>query len=332
MGMSREEAARFLGVAEDADRTAVNAAYRRCIAKYHPDANRNKSVAERKEAEKLFKKSSEARNIMLGKSEPSKQPDVESAQRSNSTNRPYRYADNNNTARRSDNHAENYGYAPRSASNRTGTDNVGRQYGDDTRAANANRYARTHAGSKASNRQSYSSAFDAMRNSTERRTFRKRVQQAPDDAERQIAGIYESDAESRYCKRTDMLKITPSTFVSIIMIALYVLVSIEDSMRTGSVGIMLNTASTIGCLIVLVKMSTYDMLVSFRIWKKLSRHLSEWSSWLILCGTEIAVLSLMSSVLYGLTGNAQGLFGIISVIGAVCLFIGLLGNILMRKH
>jgi hypothetical protein len=45
--MPRDEAARFLGVASDADAAAINEAHRRLIAKVHPDVGGNAELAAR---------------------------------------------------------------------------------------------------------------------------------------------------------------------------------------------------------------------------------------------------------------------------------------------
>lgn len=45
--MPRDEAARFLGIASDADVTAINAAHRRLISKVHPDVGGNSELAAR---------------------------------------------------------------------------------------------------------------------------------------------------------------------------------------------------------------------------------------------------------------------------------------------
>jgi hypothetical protein len=45
--MPREEAARFLGIASDADSATINEAHRRLIAKVHPDAGGNAELAAR---------------------------------------------------------------------------------------------------------------------------------------------------------------------------------------------------------------------------------------------------------------------------------------------
>ena len=44
-GMPRDDAARLLGVAPDADAATVNAAHRRLIARVHPDAGGNAELA-----------------------------------------------------------------------------------------------------------------------------------------------------------------------------------------------------------------------------------------------------------------------------------------------
>ena len=45
--MPRDEAARFLGIASDADVATINQAHRRLIAKVHPDAGGNAELAAR---------------------------------------------------------------------------------------------------------------------------------------------------------------------------------------------------------------------------------------------------------------------------------------------
>jgi hypothetical protein len=45
--MPRDEAARFLGIARDADVAAINEAHRRLIAKVHPDVGGNTELAAR---------------------------------------------------------------------------------------------------------------------------------------------------------------------------------------------------------------------------------------------------------------------------------------------
>ena len=67
MTMTREEASQILGIPYDATQKQVNDAYRKAIAKYHPDANRNKSPEEQKNAESMFKKCAQAKKVMLSK-------------------------------------------------------------------------------------------------------------------------------------------------------------------------------------------------------------------------------------------------------------------------
>ncbi|MGJ3230278.1 MAG: DnaJ domain-containing protein [Oceanicaulis sp.] len=57
-GMTRKEAAEILGVPEDADETAVRAAYRRLMKQVHPDAGGNDALAA---------KVHEARDVLLGR-------------------------------------------------------------------------------------------------------------------------------------------------------------------------------------------------------------------------------------------------------------------------
>jgi DnaJ family protein C protein 19 len=45
--MQRDEAARLLGISIDADQAAINEAYRRLIARVHPDAGGNAELAAR---------------------------------------------------------------------------------------------------------------------------------------------------------------------------------------------------------------------------------------------------------------------------------------------
>ncbi len=45
--MQRDEAARLLGISNDADQAAINEAYRRLIARVHPDAGGNAELAAR---------------------------------------------------------------------------------------------------------------------------------------------------------------------------------------------------------------------------------------------------------------------------------------------
>lgn len=72
MSMSRSEAAQLLEIPENADAKTVNAAYRKCIAKYHPDANRNKSPQEQQYATEMFKKCGVAKKVMLAPPEAPK--------------------------------------------------------------------------------------------------------------------------------------------------------------------------------------------------------------------------------------------------------------------
>lgn len=56
--MSRRDAARMLGVAETADETEINAAYKALMKKVHPDAGGNDALAAQVQ---------EARDVLLGK-------------------------------------------------------------------------------------------------------------------------------------------------------------------------------------------------------------------------------------------------------------------------
>ena len=68
--MTRAEAAALLGVPENADKAAVNAAVRKLTSKYHPDAVRNKSPEEQKEAERIFKSLNKAKKVMFEPPKP----------------------------------------------------------------------------------------------------------------------------------------------------------------------------------------------------------------------------------------------------------------------
>lgn len=178
MAMTKQEASQILGVPSTATQKQVNEAYRKAIAKYHPDANRNKSADEQKHAEIMFKKCSQAKKVML-----SKEPEI-----------PQYNTSPGNTSSSSTQRSQSYSQSRadeagvRSASNTSGQQQTQRQ--------------------TTQTRQAHNKA----------KTFHDNIPKVIDDAERQIAGFFRKDAKGRYSSFSDNLRATPSWIPSIILL------------------------------------------------------------------------------------------------------------------
>ena len=253
--MTRAEAAALLGVPENADKAAVNAAVRKLTSKYHPDAVRNKSPEEQKEAERIFKSLNKAKKVMF---EPPKPEQPAAAPTST-------FASSAGMA--------GGGYAGSSQNYQQG------------RVPRASTNARV-------NTQGRSGAFEQARsnqrhNYNTARSFNFNIPHVVDDEEYTLQQMYQAEATKRYKKASDVFKVTPSIFASVIFLiyAIYKLATgILGSMTTGIPFDIIPYLILVA--IVIVKFFIYDLLISHHLMSALSKAMSKIS----VMGVEVLLL------------------------------------------
>lgn len=196
IALTLQEAAETLGLAPGASTADVNTAYRKLVAKYHPDANRSKSESEQKAAEQMFKKVNEAKKIMLKPelAADAGDPAVTDAPSSSRSSQP-----------RTPQAASTQGARVR-----------------DPRAASRNTYHASAASSKAQ---------PTGHNSAT--TFQSDVPKIPDPGEDSLAQIYRNETEKQYRKFSDKIRLTPSFIVTLVFLA-YAMFSLITSGSVAS--------------------------------------------------------------------------------------------------
>lgn len=245
--MTRAEAAELLGLPENADKAAVNAAVRKLTTKYHPDAVRNKSPEEQAEAERMFKAVNKAKKVMLEPPKPQEAP----------------------------------GYPPSSQSYGTQTF-AGAAAG---RGGSAQRYQQgrvPNASTNARVNNPRAGMFEESRNQHRRNqyntatAFNINTPHIVDDEEYTLQDMYTAEAQKRYKRRGDILKLTPSVISSVVFLiyAIYkVAMGMAGSMSTGiSFDPVPYLILALACV---AKFFIYDLLLSHHLMKALSKIMSK---------------------------------------------------------
>lgn len=253
ISLTLQEAASTLGLSVGASAAEVNTAYRKLVAKYHPDANRSKSDAERKAAEAMFKKVNEAKKIML-KPELA-EPEVPEPS-SSATSGASGYA----AGRSSSSTAAGRGQTSGSASARTRRD---------AQSWQGNSYQASASASKAS---------PTGRNTAT--SFHCDVPKVADPAEDAIAQIYRNEARGEYRKFADKIRVTPSTIVTLAFMAYAAFSFIFGGGAAGS---------TIVMILVLVLKAIYDIFFSYYVHNLLVRKAN--LGWIAQCGIGTVLLA-----------------------------------------
>lgn len=277
--MTLTEAAQVLGIPKTASKAEINKASRTLIARYHPDAWRNKPTSEQKMAEEKYIKVNAAKKIMLDPSlalpeqddSPQYQPQTQATygqtQRpSTSYDRPYSSYNRDATSGRYSYSSSVDGGQGQQQPQRTHrvtvhgqSQNAGRQNGT---AQNPRGYGNSHA----SGRDKYNQAT----------SFKSSFGQRPDPAEAQIAKEIERNAAHRYKQFADVFRITASMISSIALIACALVTMIsypQETLRTYGFGAIAPFLILVAAGF--VKLLAYDLIASFYVHRKLKERVNK---------------------------------------------------------
>lgn len=274
--MTLTEAAQVLGIPKTASKAEINKASRTLIARYHPDAWRNKPASEQKMAEEKYIKVNAAKKIMLDPSlalpeqddSPQYQPQTQATygqtQRpSTSYERPYNRGVTSGRYSYSSSVGGGQGQQQPQRTRRVTVhgqnQNAGRQNGT---AQDPRDYGNSHA----SGRDKYNQAT----------SFKSSFGQRPDPAEAQIAKEIERNVAHRYKQFADVFRITASMISSIALIAcaLVTMTSYpQETLRTYGFGAIAPFLILVAAGF--VKLLAYDLIASFYVYRKLKERVNK---------------------------------------------------------
>lgn len=270
--MNRTEAAQILEIDINATPAQINTAYRKSVAKYHPDANRNKPETERKRAEELFKKCAKAKQIMLAPPEPEPEPEPVVTHRTPNNTHTYNTAETAHTT-------------TNTQSNSTSTHKYGEQFDPRT-----NQY--------------YSPKRETHVTNSAKTFVGDNIPRVPDPQETQIATFYNKEAKKRYSSKTDLIRVTPSIVISIIYLILSAII-ISMTGGTNDMTQVLTNPLTIFGAAMIGKILIYDTLLSYYV-NKLFKNMK--TNWIIQCGVEsILVLLCYMALSIIIIGSFNGM-------------------------
>lgn len=299
--MTLEEAAKILGVSVNADAKEINGSYRKKVALYHPDANRNKSDAERKHAEMMFKSVAAARKVMLNPETADAAPAPQSNSQSSSSSSSRGFGvPPTQTAKRNVRHSNASGSSmPNRGANNASSGGTSGFSGYNQ----PNKHRATEGDSSSRYRN------EELNTAT---TFNDGVEHVPDSQENSLHAMYKKNTHNWYAKKFDIFRATPSLCSSIFIIVAAVACLFMSNAQSIA---ELSPYSTIiiGALCGIVKL-IYDILISYFPYKMLRKKGT--GAWLILTGIEDIIFGIIvTAVCITLSANDSPLF--------LCLALGL---------
>lgn len=143
-----------------------------------------------------------------------------------------------------------------------------------------------------------------------------------DDAERQLHGIYQNDAKDMYKKTSDVIRLTPTTLITIAFIAWAAASVVTDP--AGVDALTLTNPFVVLVLACLVKLVIWDCLISYYIYKAVNKS---GFGWTLVIGIDTIIIAAIAFVVLTLFGGYAMLALVPAGIGAVFLLMGLF----MRK-
>lgn len=280
LALTLSQAASILGIEASASKAEINAAYRNAVSKYHPDANRNKTPDEQKEAEKMFKQVGMARKVMLN-------PDLADPEPSNLS------MTSSSAAGRTS-----------AASTRTTTSSAPRQ----TTQRGTPRATQSYQASASSSQyvpQGYNTAH----------SFHDNVEKVVDPAEEELARIYREETRKEYLTFSDKARLTPSFGTSAILLVFAIAMFFMAPFSLSAIS--LANPSILLAIISIVKMFTYDLFASYYVHKAIAKKIKR--AWGMLFGTEISVLGIVGLVVFATHSETVVPLGIPVAIGLIAL-------------
>lgn len=308
-GITLREAREVLGVSAGASKEQITAAYRRGVAKYHPDANRNKSEAERKHAEEMFKKVGIARKVLLNPEAADPDPTEvsewlhEEHQRQEAARRQSSGATHGESS---------YGSSVKTSQTYVGTRKRSSGTGAPSRGNTS--YAPGN-GQSSYTRKKYNSSTSYIDN----------VPRVPDPVEDQLHKVERIDAKHRYASRSDVFRITPSIITTIAFAALFIAASIiplgENVDAAKLITVITSTEFLCLSAATLAKLA-YDVIGSYYLHKLLNKKAG--FGWFFSTGVESIVFAVAVMIIGTTIVGKISIAGIaIAVLGAALTAVGI---------
>lgn len=153
-------------------------------------------------------------------------------------------------------------------------------------------------------------------------SFQNKVPRVMDDAERQLHGIYQNDAKDMYKKTSDVVRLTPTALITIAFIAWAAASVVTDP--AGLSALTFINPFVVLVLACLAKLLIWDCLISYYVYKAVSRA---GFGWTLVIGIDTIIVGVIAFVVLTLFGGYAPLAMVPAGIGLVFLIIGLF----MRK-
>lgn len=298
ISLTLSQAASILGVSTSASKADINAAYRSAISKYHPDANRNKSLEEQKKAEQMFKQVGMARKVMLN-------PDLAEPEHVHLNGSP----SPSSTGRGSASNTSGHTSVPQSTRSQA-------QSGGRAQAAHGSASqptAQTRPRSPQNYQASAASSQYVPQGYNTARSFHDNVEKVADPAEEELARIYENETRNEYLSFSDKARLTPSMGVSAIF--LVAAIAMFFAMPSPLSALALGNPCVILAIASIVKMFTYDLFASYYVRRAIAKKLKR--AWGVLFGVETAALGVIGTILFATHSDMSSPFSIPVMIALV---------------
>ena len=278
--MTLTEAAQVLGIPKTASKAEINKASRTLIARYHPDAWRNKPASEQKMAEEKYIKVNAAKKIMLDPSlalpeqddAPQYQPQTQATY--GQTQRPSTSYERPHSSYNRDATSGRYSYSS-SVGGGHGAQQPQRTRRVTVNGQNQGAGQRNHPAQnpRGSYGESHASGRDKYNQAT---SFKSSFGQRPDPAEAQIAKEIERNVAHRYRQFADVFRVTASMISSVAFVACALATMMSYPQETvHAYGFGVIAPFLILVAAGFVKLLAYDLIASFYVHRKLKERVNK---------------------------------------------------------